>query len=299
MAVMLLEALSALPDVVVSIAVVVVVATVCLWLSRVAINRFVRLATERRRDRWERFGRPGQIIAQATRIDDDRAAARARTIGSMLRSTASVVVVSVAVLTVLGQLGVNLAPVLTTAGVGGVALAFGAQSLVKDVISGVFLVAEDQFGVGDQVTIGDVSGTVEEVALRVTSVRDGDGRLWYLRNGEITKVANVSQGWSMATADVLVAPDADVARALAALEVACDDAWADESLAQNLVERPSVLGVERVGVDSMTLRISAKCLANQQWGVQRALLARAVQVLDAAGVVRPAALPSGPRPSQS
>ncbi len=267
--------------------VILLVTLISLWLVQVAIRRVVAIATNRTRAHLERLGRPGQIIAQATGSDNERQSARARTIGTMLRSAATLVIVSVALLTALADLGINLAPVLTTAGVGGVALAFGAQSLVKDVLSGIFLVIEDQYGVGDQVKIGDVSGSIEEVALRVTTVRDGDGRLWYLRNGEITKVANISQGWSMATVDVLIGPDEDPTRAAALLQPVCEAVHADPEFADQLVEVPSVLGVEQITPYSMTLRLSAKCVANQQWGVQRALLARAKRALDEAGIAGP------------
>lgn len=276
-----------LTETAIHLAIILVVAVACRWLVSVAIKRVVAIATDRSAARLTRLGHPGQILAAATGSENERQAARARTIGTMLSSAATFVIVTVALLTALADVGINLAPVLTTAGVGGVALAFGAQSLVKDILSGIFLVFEDQYGVGDQVGINDVTGTVEEVALRVTTIRDGDGRLWYLRNGEITKVSNVSQGWSMATVDVLVGPDEDPERVARVLEPVCQQVYDDEAFADELVELPTVLGVEQISAQAMTVRLSAKCGPNQQWGVQRALLARAKRALDAAGISRP------------
>lgn len=271
----------------VHIAVIIVLAVVTRWLVAIAIKRMVALSTDRARVHLEKLGRPGQLISGVATGDAQRQRARAATMGSMLGSAATFVIVVITLLTILADLGVNLTPVLASAGVGGVALAFGAQSLVKDVISGIFMVLEDQYGVGDQVKIGDVGGEIEEVGLRVTTVRDPSGMLWYLRNGEITKVANISQGWSMATVDVLVHPDEDPARAVAALEPACEAMGADAAFADALVEPPTVLGVESISSHAMTIRLSAKCGANQQWGVQRALLARAKQALAVAGIEGP------------
>ena len=131
------------------------------------------------------------------------------TLTSLLRSTSSVVIWTVAALMVCDQLGLPLAPLLASAGIGGLAIGFGAQSLVKDVISGVMLMIEDQFGVGDWVDLGEASGEVEEITLRVTRLRSADGVVWYIRNGEILRVGNTSQGTPVATIDVQVAARAD------------------------------------------------------------------------------------------
>ncbi len=122
-----------------------------------------------------------------------RRAQRAEALGSVLRSSASVVILSVATMLVLGELGFNLAPILASAGIAGLAIGFGAQNLVKDFLAGLFMLLEDQYGVGDVVVLGDVSGTVVEIALRITTIRDDQGVLWYIRNGEIARVGNHSQ----------------------------------------------------------------------------------------------------------
>ena len=137
-------------------------------------------------------------------VNPERQRQRVETLGSILRSLATVVIVIIAVLMIGEELGLNMAPVLASAGVGGVALGFGAQSLVKDFLSGMFMLAEDQYGVGDFIDTGEAVGTVEEVTLRVTRLRDAQGVIWYVRNGEIVRVANKSQGWSTAMVDIPV-----------------------------------------------------------------------------------------------
>lgn len=268
-------------------AVIVLLACIARWLVQLAIRRMVKLSTDRTRSHLERLGRPGQLLAAATGLESQRQNQRAATMGSLLGSAATVVIVTVALLTVLSDVGINLGPVIASAGVGGVALAFGAQSLVKDVISGIFLIVEDQYGVGDVITVGTVTGTVEHVGLRVTSVRDGNGMLWYLRNGEITTVGNISQGWSVATVDLLVHPDEDVHRVEQVLAPVVQSVAHEEEYADALVDPPEVLGVESITAAAMTLRISAKCAANQHWGVQRELRERAKRALDAAGIRPP------------
>lgn len=282
---MLLESLVFMwPETAAAIAVILLLAVVGRWLVQVAIRRMVRMTTDRARQHLEKLGRPGQILASATGMQSERQAQRAATMGSVVGSAATFVIATIALLTVLSHVGIDLAPVLASAGVGGVALAFGAQSLVKDVLSGIFLTVEDQYGVGDVITVNEVTGTVEHVGLRVTSVRDGNGMLWYLRNGEITKVGNVSQGWSIATVDLPIHPAEDAGRAIDLLERVATDFAADEDHAADLIDPPEVLGVETITGTAMTLRMTAKCLANQQWGVQRELRERAKHALDAAGV---------------
>lgn len=273
------------------IAVIIVLAVLARWLVQVLIRRMVTLAGDRTREHLEKLGRTGKLLAASS---DPRQKNRAQAMGSLLGSAATFVIASIAIVTILADVGINLQPLIASAGVTGVALAFGAQSLVKDMISGIFLIVEDQFGVGDTIQVNDVHGTVEHVGLRVTSVRDGNGMLWHLRNGEITKLGNVSQGWSMATVDLPVAPTEDAQRAIAVLERVCAQMGADEDFSDDLIEAPEVLGVESVTGSAITLRLSAKCAPNQQWGVSRELRERAKQALDAAGVRPALGWPSGP-----
>lgn len=275
------------PDTVIRVAVVILLACLARWLVQVAIIRMVRLSTDRTRSHLERLGRPGQLLAQATGLESERQNQRAATMGSLLGSAATFVIVSVTLLTLLADVGLNLGPVIASAGVGGVALAFGAQSLVKDVISGIFLIVEDQYGVGDVITVDTVTGTVEHMGLRITSVRDASGMLWYLRNGEITTVGNVSQGWSVANVDLLVHPDEDMQRLEQVLAPVVAQVADDPDLQDALVEPPEVLGVESITASALTIRITARCAANQQWGVQRELREQAKRALDAAGIRPP------------
>jgi moderate conductance mechanosensitive channel len=203
-----------------------------------------------------------------------RSEQRAATIAEVLGSLVRVVVWSVAVLIVFDQLGINLAPLLAGAGIAGIAIGFGAQSLVKDVISGLFILVEDQYGVGDAVDLGDVAGAVEDVNLRVTRLRAADGRVWFVPNGEIRRVGNGSLGWSCAMVDVVLPRTAEVAATLdaAAREVSAlagDDRWAGR-----ILEPPEVLGVEALTVDAMTVRVSVKTPPQQQAAVARAIRTR-------------------------
>lgn len=223
------------------------------------------------------------------RIGVDVARVRARTgaLASMLRSVSTVVIVIVAVMMIMQILGLPLAPLLASAGVGGLALGFGAQSIVKDLLSGIFMIIEDQYGVGDVVDTGDVIGTVEEVTLRITKLRDYDGVIWYIRNGEILRIANKTQGWNTAWVDFPVAYNADPARTIAVLEATCEDVYADPEWNEKMLEKPIVLGVGEVQNGTMTVKAMAKCLPETHWGVKRELLEVGMSRLRAAGIPGP------------
>jgi small-conductance mechanosensitive channel len=162
-----------------------------------------------------RAGTSHQEIAAAAAdaeraLVDERRQQRVRALGSILRSAASVTVFSIAGVVILGDLGINLAPLLASAGVVGIAVGFGAQNLVRDYLSGIFMLLEDQYGVGDVITIGDATGTVETVTLRITRMRDVNGIVWHVRNGAIEQVGNESQGWARAVIDFPVPYTADL-----------------------------------------------------------------------------------------
>ncbi|QRO87967.1 mechanosensitive ion channel family protein [Kytococcus sedentarius] len=223
--------------------------------------------------------------------DDRRADLRRRqrvlTLTSLLRSTSSVVIWTVAALMVCDQLGLPLAPLLASAGIGGLAIGFGAQSLVKDVISGVMLMIEDQFGVGDWVDLGEASGEVEEVTLRVTRLRSADGVVWYIRNGEILRVGNTSQGTPVATIDVQVAARADSRTVVEVLTAAMEELAASPEGDRQLLGVPSVAGIQEVRNGAMTMRIFADCVPGEQYAAARLIRAEAKRALDAAGVPGP------------
>jgi len=221
---------------------------------------------------------------RAAAFGSARRAQRARTVGSVVRSGATILIFGTAAMMVLGQFGVNLAPVLASAGVLGLAVGFGAQNLVKDFLSGIFMLLEDQYGVGDHVDLGDAVGTIERVGLRTTTVRDVSGMLWHVRNGTIERVGNGSQDHAVAVVDVPLALDADTARATTVARDAAVRAVAEQGHDHDVLDTPQVLGVEAVSTTGMTLRLTATTRPGRQWAVQRAMTERVVADLRAGDV---------------
>ncbi|MEV0347129.1 mechanosensitive ion channel family protein [Nonomuraea sp. NPDC050680] len=232
-----------------------------------------------------RFRRAGAATEGIDALLHERRKQRAETMGSVLQHIASIVIMGTAVLTVLDRLTIPIAPLLTSVGILGVAIGFGAQELVKDFIAGMFMLLEDQYGVGDVIDSGAAVGTVEAVTLRVTRLRDADGRVWYIRNGTITRIGNESQGWSRAYLDVPVAWNTDVTTVRAILEHVAEEIWADTDFRETLiVEEPSVVGVEQLSDSSLVFRISAKTMPSKQAQVARELRLQVKSALDAAGI---------------
>ena len=213
-----------------------------------------------------------------------RSEQRANTLAGVAVSLIRIVVWSMAGLLILGVLGVNLGPFLAGASIVGVALGFGTQSLVKDFVSGFFILIEDQYAVGDVITIADQTGTVEEIDLRVTRLRAIDGTVWFVPNGEIRKVGNSAKEWGRSIVDVIVPRKADLAAATAAIEeeaaaVAADPAWTEA-----ILEAPEVLGVNAMGVDNVTVRVSTKTTAGQRIPLAREMRSRISHRLQRDGV---------------
>lgn len=215
-----------------------------------------------------------------------RAAQRSSTLGHVLGGSATAAIYVIAAMLCLSELGVALGPLLAGAGVVGVALGFGAQTLVRDVLNGLFVVIEDQYGVGDVVDLGDAVGTVESVTLRATRVRGLDGTLWHVPNGEIRRAGNKSQGWARAILDIPVAYDADVEKVSAVISRTAEAVWKSE-LRDQIVESPELWGVESFGPDSVNLRLAVKTVPGAQWAVARTLRARLKQAFDEAGIEIP------------
>ncbi len=218
---------------------------------------------------------------------------RTLTTGSLLRSIATIVIATVTVLTVLALLDIPLAPLLASAGVGGVALGFGAQALVKDYLSGIFMILEDQYGVGDYIDTGEAAGTVEEVTLRVTRLRDFDGVVWYVRNGEIIRIGNRSQGWSTVTVDLPFSYEEDVDRVIGIIREEVSAMNEDTHWGEVLREAPSVLGVETITAGTVTVRVFATCAPNENWGIQREIRRRVKEAFDREGIAGPPMPPIG------
>jgi moderate conductance mechanosensitive channel len=260
-----------------------------------AIERFVKSLSgqqppNRRLKRRLRNSRIGDRLP--ARIVDTgavslRSAARAQTIGLVLRSVAAVLIWTIAVTTILGELGINLGPIIASAGIVGVALGFGAQSLVKDFLSGIFMLIEDQYGVGDIVDVGEASGTVEAVSLRTTKLRDVNGIVWHVPNGQILRVGNMSQQWARALLDVSVSYDTDLDLAQRVIKEVADGVWRDPDWAGQVLEEPEVWGVEMFGPDSVDIRLVVKTQPSQQFKVLRELRRRLKASFDEQGITIP------------
>ncbi|UQA95371.1 mechanosensitive ion channel family protein [Streptomyces halobius] len=230
----------------------------------------------------------------------ERRRQRSEAIGSVLRSAASFLIMGTASLTVLSVLKINLAPLLASAGVAGVAIGFGARNLVTDFLSGVFMILEDQYGVGDEIDAGVATGTVIEVGLRVTKLRGPNGAIWYIRNGEVKRIGNLSQGWSTANVDVLIAADQDLDRAREIITTVGEEMSKAEPWNEQLWEPVEVLGLSEVYLDAVTLSVSAKAMPGKALGIERELRWRIKRALDAADIrlaPRPAPEEAGERPT--
>lgn len=249
------------------------------------------IPAERRSLAAEGTASPPEIAAAAAQAEramvDERRKQRVRALGSVLRSAASVTIFTLAAVDVLADLGINLAPLLASASVVGVAIGFGAQSLVRDYLSGIFMLLEDQYGVGDVITVGDATGTVETVSLRITRMRDVNGVVWHVRNGAIEQVGNESQGWARAVIDFPVPYRAELATIRSLLADTADTMWNEPVWRTVMIEKPEVWGAQQVTTTIVTMRIVVKTAPLRQWEVEREMRARVKAALDAAGIQPP------------
>jgi moderate conductance mechanosensitive channel len=273
----------------VQILLIVAIAVCARWL----VSRAIRKAVQSMESRAGRGGRAGRMLREAAGLDAERRRQRAATMGSVLRSAATIVIAVIAIITILATVGVPVGPLMASAGVGGVALGFGAQSLVKDFLSGIFMIVEDQYGVGDVIDTGEAIGTVEEVTLRITRLRDANGVIWYVRNGEVIRIGNRSQGWSMATIDIPVAYHENVDKVTTVLQHVVDHVRDEEPWDTRILEIPEVAGVENVSAGVITMRIFAKCAPNENFSVTREIRQQCKDALDAAGIAGPPATAYG------
>jgi small conductance mechanosensitive channel len=219
--------------------------------------------------------------------NDPRRQARLDSISLVVGSTASVIIWTIAVITALGETGVNLGPLIAGAGIAGVALGFGAQSLVKDCIAGLFMLLEDQYGVGDVVDLDEATGVVEKISLRTTVLRGVDGTVWHVPNGYVTRVGNRSQLWSVALVDVSVAYHSDLAAARQVILDCATELIESEEWSDVVIDPPQLLGVEALGADGITIRVTVKVKPGAQWALQRALREALKAALDDAGIEIP------------
>lgn len=225
-----------------------------------------------------------------------RGAARTQTIGIVLRSLASATIYGFTALLILGEIGIDLGPLIAGAGIAGVAIGFGAQTLVKDFLSGIFMLIEDQYGVGDVVDLGLATGTVEAVNLRSTRVRSADGTVWHVPNGGIVRVGNKSQDWSRALLDVSVAYDADVRHASDVIKRVADEVAEDDQWKDGILEEPEVWGVEHVRDGAVVIRLVLKMRPGAQFKLMRELRLRIKEALEAEGIAVPVP-PTTPAPA--
>ncbi len=255
-----------------AILVIIVGAVVVRWLACKAIDRVVQRA---------------QAAPLGARNAFNRRAQRAKSLGTLLKSITTTVVFGIAFVMALSEVGMNVAPILASAGVLGLAIGFGAQNLVKDFLSGVMMMIEDQYGVGDIVDLGEAIGTVEAVGLRVTRVRDVDGTVWYVRNGEILRVGNQSQNWARTVLDIGVSYSEDLARVREVLTDVAHSLWDDEDYRSVIIEEPEVWGVQDLAPDAVIMRVVLKTAPMEQWNVAREMRERIKSRFDHEGIVMP------------
>ncbi len=246
-------------------------------LIRIAAHRLINRITAR----VAKGGGNGKADAV---LLGERRRQRAKALGSILSNAASVLIFGIAAVTIAGDLGLNLAPVLASAGVLGLAIGFGAQSLVRDFLSGIFMLLEDQYGVGDVINAGDATGTVEAVSLRVTRLRDVNGVVWHVRNGIINRIGNESQGWARAVVDFPVAYDQDLPEVRQTMKDTADQMWTEPRWHDVIMEEPEVWGVESVSSETIVMRLVARTLPLRQWEVARELRERLKNALASASL---------------
>jgi len=262
-------------------------------LSAWIINRLVRKAIKRSAERaldperrstvrWLREKTPSTLLR--TEQVNLRAEARMNTLSSVFRGLASTVIWFVAICWVLAVLEVDLGPVLATVSILGVALGFGAQYLVRDFLAGTFMVIEDQFGVGDIVDLGEAKGVVEKITLRATRVRDVNGVVWHVPNGQVTRVANKSQEWARAVLDLEVDYDCDIDLAQQVIQETADGLAADEEWMADIIDTPEVWGIESFTDKGVAIRLVIKTQPASQFGVMRELRGRLKASLEQQGI---------------
>ncbi|MGC1618707.1 MAG: mechanosensitive ion channel family protein [Candidatus Acidiferrum sp.] len=234
-----------------------------IFVIALLVNRFLRVMTNLMVKPAATQGRAAQTRELQT-----------RTLAAVLYSTGSKVVWFVALLTALDKIGINPIPALTLAGLASVAVGFGAQNLVRDVISGIYIVLEDQYAIGDTIQVGDTTGRVEHLTLRRTVVRDARGALVTIANGEVRTVSNLSRDWSQAFVDISIAPEISLEKIMHALESAAAEMRGDPSWSQALVDGPRILGVQGFDRSASTVRLQVRTVPTRQDEVSRELRRR-------------------------
>lgn len=264
---------------------IVLAALVVNRLARRAVKRTLRgMASGPVRERMGAVRRRTPSALLETQETSLRAEQRMNALATVLRSVISVVVWAIALFMILEEVGIAVGPLLAGAGILGVALGFGSQSLVRDFLSGMFILIEDQFGVGDVVDADGTTGVVEAISLRTTQLRAVDGTVWHIPNGEIRRLGNMSKHWSRALLDVEVGYGTDLEQARAVIKRVADAVWREEP---HVLEEPEVWGVEALGASGITIRLVVKTTPSEQWAVSRRLRERIKDAFDAEGIEIP------------
>ncbi|MCZ3389582.1 MAG: mechanosensitive ion channel family protein [Actinomycetia bacterium] len=269
---------------IISVAIIVVLALLGRWIW----HRFVRrTAATFTQSAVTRFLAGDKESPRDRDLAIERYRARATAVSGMLSSVGTFVIASVAILFALNAVGINIAPLLASAGIAGIAIGFGAQTIVRDFLSGVFMILENQYGVGDVVTVSGITGTVEDVGLRITTMRDFDGTVWYVTNGSVTELGNRSQGWSVSVVDVPVGHAADLEHAKEVLLQTVTELQHDPSWSQRIMPDDPIVGVESITPTAVTMRIRLHTVHEQQVSVAREIRVRAMKALESAEVPTP------------
>lgn len=263
---------------------IIVVGLLFRWFVHRLIDRIVRRASHGSVPGILAKTKAGEFLSDLRPGVSERRKQRSMTMGALLKRITTGFILTVAILMILDQLHYNIAPLLASAGILGVAFGFGAQSLVKDFLSGIFMILEDQYGVGDSVDLGEASGTVEAVGLRVTRLRDVNGTVWYVRNGEILRVGNQSQNWARTVLDITVAYESDLDQVQQILKDVATELFEDENFKDVILEPPEVWGVERFDKDGVVVRVVLKTAPLQQWLVARTMREHIKNRFDRAGI---------------
>lgn len=267
------------------------VAFVASKLAQRIIRRVVVRASTQSRDALLALRRRASTdrdpTTELTRAERARASQRSSTIAGVIGSVVAFSVWTFAAISILSSMGLDVGPLIAGAGIVGVALGFGAQSLVKDFLSGIFLLLEDQYGIGDIVDVGEATGTVEAVSLRVTRLRDVQGTVWHVPNGEILRVGNMSQLWSRSLLDVGVSYDTDLDHASRVIQDVADGMAKDPEWDTAILEPPELWGVEQFGPNEVILRMVIKVRPAEQWKINREFRKRLKQAFDREGIEIP------------
>ena len=284
----------------VKIVIIVLIAVIAQWVLRRIINQLAAKASKTpsgatiprlpRGPKATKAEREEESRQQAAmnRSQENRRKSRIKTLAGVSKSAVGIIIWSLVALLILDQLGVNIAPLIASAGVVGVALGFGAQSLVKDFLSGIFMLLEDQYGIGDTINVGEeIIGDVEDISLRLTKLRDIDGTLWTVRNGEILRIGNFSDHYAICRLQIPVGLSNNAKEAWRVIEDAANQAVKDPEIVNEVIDEPVINGISDWEPDYISYRISIKTMPGQQWHVQRHAQAHILDAMQEAGISTP------------